>query len=90
MANWTYHNRHRLHLRMKLIDRIKKFLGFKSGVGRPRISQSKQDAIKSAPADVTDADLARLFRLSYTTIQRYRYADGRPRRKIRSDRQGTP
>jgi len=75
---------------MKLIDRIKKFLGFKSRAGRPRISQSKQDAIKSAPIDVTDADLARLFRLSYTTIQRYRYADGRPRRKIRSDRQRTP
>ena len=45
---------------MKLIDRIKKFLGFKSKVGRPRISQSKQDAIKSAPIEVTDADLARL------------------------------
>jgi hypothetical protein len=75
---------------MKLITTILKFLGFKSRAGRPRISQSKQDAIKSAPIDVTDADLARLFRLSYTTIQRYRYADGRPRRKIRSDRQGTP
>ena len=45
---------------MKLIDRIKKFLGFKSKAGRPRISQSKQDAIKSAPVDVTDSDLARL------------------------------
>jgi hypothetical protein len=75
---------------MKLIDRIKKFLGFKSRAGRPRISQSKQDAIKSAPADVTDADLARLFHISYTTILRYRYPNGRPRRKIRSDRQGTP
>jgi len=75
---------------MKLIDRIKKFLGFKSRAGRPRISQSKQDAIKSAPADVTDADLSRLFHISYTTIVRYRYPNGRPRRKIRSDRQGTP
>lgn len=75
---------------MKLIDRIKKFLGFKSGVGRPRISQSKQDAIKSAPIEVTDADLARLFNLSYTTIQRYRNTNGRPRRKIRSDRKRTP
>lgn len=75
---------------MKLIDRIKKFLGFKSKAGRPRISKSKQDAIKSAPIDVTDADLARLFHISYTTVQRYRYPDGRPRRKIRSDSQGTP
>ena len=53
---------------MKLIDRIKKFLGFKSKAGRPRISQSKQDAIKSAPVDVTDSDLARLFHLSYATF----------------------
>jgi hypothetical protein len=75
---------------MTLIDRIKKFLGFKSKAGRPKISQSKQDAIKSAPIDVTDADLARLFHISYTTVQRYRYPDGRPRRKIRSDSQGTP
>ena len=75
---------------MKLIDRIKKFLGFKSKAGRPRISQSKQDAIKTAPKDVTDADLARLFNLSYTTIQRYRHHNGRSRRKIRSDSQGTP
>ena len=71
---------------MKLIDRIKKFLGFKSKAGRPRISKSKQDAIKTAPKDVTDADLARLFNLSCTTIQRYRYVDGKPRRKIRPDR----
>ncbi len=75
---------------MKLIDRIKKFLGFKSKAGRPRISQSKQDAIKSAPVDVTDSDLARLFHLSYATVQRYRYPNGRPRRKIRSDSQRTP
>jgi predicted signal transduction protein with EAL and GGDEF domain len=73
---------------MKLITIIRKFLGFKSKAGRPRISQSKQDAIKTAPKDVTDADLARLFNLSCTTIQRYRY--GKPRRKIRSDSQGTP
>jgi hypothetical protein len=71
---------------MKLIAIIRKFLGFKSKAGRPRISQSKQDAIKTAPKDVTDADLARLFNLSETTIKNYRYADGRPRRKIRPDR----
>jgi hypothetical protein len=75
---------------MKLITIIRKFLGFKSRAGRPKISQSKQDAIKSAPIDVTDADLARLFNLCDTTIKNYRYADGRPRRKIRSDRQRTP
>lgn len=75
---------------MKLITIIRKFLGFKSKAGRPRISKAKQDAIKTAPIDVTDADLARLFNLSETTIKNYRYADGRPRRKIRSDSQGTP
>ena len=72
---------------MKLIDNLLKFLGFKSKAGRPRIPQLKRDAILSAPSDMTDAELARVLKLSYTTIQRYRYANGKQTRK---NSQGTP
>ena len=68
---------------MNLIQRIKRFFGISRRIGRPRIPIEKQLAIRGAPENITNGQLARTLHVSYATIQRYR-------RKIQGDRQRTP
>jgi hypothetical protein len=69
---------------MNLIQRIKKLLGLGNPIGRPRIPIEKQLAIKGAPPHVTDMELARVLKVSYATIQRYRHKNGTQCRKRRT------
>ena len=55
---------------MNLIQRIKRFFGISRRIGRPRIPIEKQLAIRGAPEDITNGQLARTLQVSYATIQR--------------------